>query len=220
MKKIVVTGGNGFIGSEVCRRALAAGYATVGVARGGRPDGAGAWAERVEWIAADVLQPEAWRGALDGATAIVHCIGIIREHPGRGVTFERVNGDAAIVVADTAVDAGVGSFVFLSAAEGIPLVSREYLRAKRRAEREIAALPLRSAFLRPGFVYGPGRRASYLPAALMTVARAVPFVAAWVHPMRALPVGVVARAALRAATEPGIAGVVDTDAIERLGKEP
>lgn len=218
MHKVVVTGGNGFVGSEICRQAVSAGMRVSAVARHGRGGIREPWAERVEWFAADVLEPAAWRPALDGADAVVHCVGIIREHPERGITFERLNGDSAIVAAAAAAEAGVESFVFLSARE-VPVVMRAYLRAKRRAEREIGAMSLRTVFLRPGLVYGAGRPVSYLGAAPLLAAGAVPYLAALVHAGRPLPVQTVADAALRAATDPAIRGVLDVNAIATLAEK-
>jgi len=51
---------------------------------------------------------------------VIHCVGIIRERAAQGVTFERFNGEAAINVAREAQAAGVGRFVFLSAAQRRP----------------------------------------------------------------------------------------------------
>ena len=78
--KLVVLGGNGFIGREVCRQAIEHGHRVVGLGRSGRPAVSASWAGRVDWVAADVLRPEDWRGHLDGATAVVHSIAILREY--------------------------------------------------------------------------------------------------------------------------------------------
>ena len=57
--KIVVFGGNGFVGSRVCQQGLAMGAQVVSVNRSGRPAGLrGAWLDSVEWVQAS--------GVLDG----------------------------------------------------------------------------------------------------------------------------------------------------------
>lgn len=214
--KILVTGGTGFIGGEICRQAVEAGHEVVGLARGGRPMGSEAWLDRVRWVRGDVREVTGWRKELRGCGAVVHCVGIIREAPARGVTFERINGDAVIAVATAAADAGVGAFVFLSASDKPPLLRDAYLTAKRRAEAAIARLPLRGASLRPGFVYGRARLPSLPAAALLRVARHLPVVGPRARGSRPLPVETVARAALAAATRDDLRGVVDADMIERL----
>jgi uncharacterized protein YbjT (DUF2867 family) len=154
---LLVTGGNGFIGRQVCRRAAEAGHEVTGVARSGPPDPEhrGEWAEDVAWVAADVFAPQTYREHLRGVDTVVHSIGIIEEYPERGVTFERVNGDAGILVALEAERAGVDRFVYVSSSTTPPTVREAYIEAKRRAEAAIADLGMETAVLRPGPVYGP-----------------------------------------------------------------
>lgn len=216
--KILVTGSTGFIGGEICRQAVEAGHEVVGLARGGRPPAGDAWLDRVRWVRGDVREVTEWRTELRGCGAVVHCVGIIREAPARGVTFERINGDAVIDVATAAAEDGVGAFVFLSASDKPPLLRDAYLAAKRRAEAAIARLPLRGVSLRPGFVYGAARLPSLPAAALLGIAQHLPLVGPRVRGSRPLPVESVARAALAAATRDELRGVLDVDAIERLGR--
>lgn len=215
--KLLVTGGNGFIGREVCRLAVEAGHEVVGLGRRGRPAGSAAWMSRVTWAAADVLEPAAWRAHLAGCGAVVHCVGIVFERPERGVTFERMNGDAAVVAAREAEAAGVDAFVFLSASEKPPFLRDAYITAKRRAEEAVLGRDLRGVVLRPGLVYGPGRAPSVPVAMLMRLGMHVPGVRGLVLPNRPLPVETVARAAVRAAAASSFGGVLDVDAIEQLG---
>ncbi len=213
-EQLVVTGASGLIGAEVCRQALAREIAVVGISRGGRGGLAEAWAERVDWVAADVFEPQHWRNRLTGAAAVAHCTGILWQHSSRGETYARLNGDAPIAVAREAARAGVPAFVFMSASHSPPLFPRSYIEAKRRAEREIAALPLRSAYVRPSFVYGP-RRPSGIPVGLLMNVAAGMLPLDYLRSNRALRVERVAAAVLRAALDPGVAGVIDIDTVER-----
>lgn len=157
--RLVITGGNGFIGREVCRHAVAAGHDVTSISRSGppEPEKRGGWAGNVTWVAGDVFAPQEWRDHLKNADAVVHSIGIISERPADGVTFERVNGDAGIIVALEAERADVDRFVYLSSSTTPPFVRDAYIEAKRRAEAAIADLNMDVAVLRPGPVYGPGQ---------------------------------------------------------------
>jgi uncharacterized protein YbjT (DUF2867 family) len=151
---LLVTGGNGFIGRRVCARAVREGHEVTSVSRSGRPE-AGSWVGDVHWLAADVFDPGAWRDALSDVDAVVHSIGIIAERPQAGVTFERVNGDSAVLVALEAERAGVERFVYVSSSTKPPLVRDAYIEARRRAETAIADLGMEVVVPRFGPVYGP-----------------------------------------------------------------
>jgi uncharacterized protein YbjT (DUF2867 family) len=214
-QKLVVLGGSGFIGREVCRVAVQRGYEVVSLSRRGAP-GSGA-ASGVRWLQADVASDGAWKDELRGATAVIHTLGILREHSRQNITFKRINGDSAILAGEAAVAASVEAFVFLSSAEKPPLVHEEYLTSKRRAEVALQKLPLRVTVLRPGFVYGIGRAASLLPGAALRAAWLTRVRPRAVQSLRPIAVHEVARAAVRAAFEPEVRGVIDPEALARLG---
>jgi uncharacterized protein YbjT (DUF2867 family) len=208
MARLLVTGASGFIGRAICSLAADRGHDVVGVSRSGAPDPAH---PGVEWIAADVFEPEGWNAALEGTDAVVHSIGIIEEHPDEGITFERLNGDSVILVGEEAVEAGVPAIVFLSASVKPPGADESYLTAKRRAERALLELPIRSVALRPGPVYGDGQ--PHFPEAVDTVFRALDSLpgASALGGVRPLAVETVARAALDCALDPDREGVIDVE---------
>lgn len=154
---LLVTGGNGFIGRRVCERAVADGHDVTSVARSGPPDSErrAPWTDAVEWVAADAFAPHEWRDRLATVDRLVHSVGIIDEDPTAGVTFERVNGDSALVTALEAERAGVSRVVFVSSSTKPPLVREAYLTARRRAEAAIADLDPTVVIPRFGPVYGP-----------------------------------------------------------------
>ncbi|VTT88218.1 NADH dehydrogenase/oxidoreductase-like protein [Halorubrum sp. DM2] len=204
MSTLLVVGGSGFIGRDVCRFAVRDGHEVRSVSRSGRPDLDEEWVEAVSWTSADLFRPNAWRDRLDGVDAAVHSVGTLTESPTEGVTFERVNGDAGILTALEAERAGVDTFVFLSAAANPPGVRNAYLTAKRRAEASVADLDLDTVVLRPGPVYGEGQ--PHLPGVVDRVLRfaaSAPPIASRLGESRPLAVGTVARAAYRAALDPG-----------------
>ncbi|KAI0647083.1 NAD-P-binding protein [Trametes meyenii] len=84
IQKIVVIGGNGFVGSAVCRTALARGMQVASVSSSGKPwqtpkGHTPAWVDKVEWHKGDALRPETYAHLLPGATAVVHTIGTLFE---------------------------------------------------------------------------------------------------------------------------------------------
>ena len=79
MKKLVVFGGNGFIGSSVCNAALQLGLEVVSVNRSGRPQQANEpWMDRVQWVKWDLSNQDTageLAGVLQGSDGAVSCIG-------------------------------------------------------------------------------------------------------------------------------------------------
>jgi uncharacterized protein YbjT (DUF2867 family) len=217
MATLLVVGGSGFIGREVCRLAVRDEHDVRSVSRSGRPSVDAPWANAVSWTSADLFRPDAYRSRLEGVDAVVHAVGAITESPSGGKTFERVNGDAAILTALEAERAGVGAFVFLSASVKPPGVRDAYLTAKRRAETAIAGLDLKAVTLRPGPVYGsrdaPGPRAVD---EIFRLAASAPPLADRLGERRPLAVETVARAAYRAALDPD-EPLLDVDDIRAVG---
>lgn len=223
MAKIVIPGGNGFIGTEICRIAVQNGHEVAAFGRTGRPALTPArhpWVQEVEWRAADVFAPDTWRDLLDGADAVVHCIGTIQEASDHGRTFDHVNAESTLLTAEEATDAGVDTFVFLSVRDKPPGVSRDFWAAKRRAERALHQQysNLRSVSLRPNLVYGlrkPGT--STLAAVLQQVQGIAPHPYASVDG-RPLPVEYVAAAAVQAAVTSTMEGIATVPQIEDIGR--
>lgn len=218
-QKILVTGGTGFIGSEICRIATEAGHHVVSVSNKPAPRNGGDWVDRITWIEADILDALSWRHHLEDCNAVIHCVDLTREHPQDGHTFERVNDDAAEIVAWEAEHAGVEHFVLVSSETKPLFVSDRYLEAKRRAESAIRGHNYRESILRPAYVYGPGRPATAAFAQILKSSSRLPGLGSLGNGHRPLHVDQVAMAAVRAATEPGYEGTIGVDLIEYLAED-
>jgi len=75
------------------------------------------------------------------------------------LTYEVMNRDTAITLAREADRAHVGTFAYISAAGGAPVLPARYIKTKREAESSITSnFPnMRSFFFRPGFLYDSSR---------------------------------------------------------------
>ncbi|GAA0241608.1 SDR family oxidoreductase [Haladaptatus pallidirubidus] len=203
MSRILVVGGSGFIGRKICQLAVADGHEIRSVSRGGRPDADGTWVDSVEWGEADIFDPNSWRDALDGCDAVIHTVGIISITPGKGVIRERLDGDSAIITALEADRTDIPAFVLLSVTGS--LAREEHLAAKRRAERTIAELKLRTTVLRLGPVYGEDDSIGHYPGVMNAALRAIDdhnWLARRFGGARPLSVTTVAHEALQAALDP------------------
>ena len=148
---IVVTGGTGFVGREICRRLAAQGVPVRAVARHAPtqplPDG-------VSFFPADVTRAISLREAMDGAKAVIHSVGIIREKG--AATFDRIHRHATAETVSAAHRARVPRFLLISALGARPTSASRYQQTKAAAEEIVRQSGLAFTILRPSVVYGPG----------------------------------------------------------------
>jgi nucleoside-diphosphate-sugar epimerase len=174
MRRVLVTGGSGFVGAEVCRALSARGWRlrlALRRERPGLPEG-----ERV--LVGEIGPATDWGAALEGVDAVVHLaarVHVLRE------TAEDPNHAFALVntlgterLARAAAAAGVRRLVYASSikvngesTQGRPFCELDppapqdaYARSKAAAELALAAVAAESglevAVVRPPLVYGPG----------------------------------------------------------------
>ncbi|CAK7230609.1 hypothetical protein SCUCBS95973_007633 [Sporothrix curviconia] len=96
-KKLVVCGGNGFLGSRICKFGVQRGWDVTSISRSGEPRWkavsesrtAPTWARRVAWERADIFEPETYAPLLRGANYAVHSLGILLEADYKGILSGR-----------------------------------------------------------------------------------------------------------------------------------
>ena len=159
---IVVTGGTGFVGREICRRLAGQGMPVRAVARHAP---AQPLPEGVTFFPADVTRAISLREALAGAKAVIHCVGIIRE-TGTS-TFDRIHRQAVAETLAATHRAGVTRFVLISALGTRPTASSRYHQTKWAGEQLVRQSELAHTILRPPVIYGPGDQFTNLLAAWM-----------------------------------------------------
>lgn len=158
-RRVFVTGGTGFVGRAVIQALRAEGYAVrCLVRRGSEQDLRGFGA--IERVEGDVMARQTLDDGMSGCDAVVHLVGIIRERPASGSTFERVHVQGTQNVLDAAVAAGVRRYLHMSALRADAQAGpSHYLRSKGAAEAHLKALPpgppLEWVILQPSVVFGP-----------------------------------------------------------------
>jgi uncharacterized protein YbjT (DUF2867 family) len=150
-KLITVFGGGGFVGRYVVQTLLQQG-ARVRVAERNPKR---AWflkaqgnLGQVQFIAADITQPETLSAAVAGADAVVNLVGILKGD------FDTVQRQGAANVAQAAKAAGVSAFVHMSAIGADALSPSRYGRTKGEGEAAVRAAFPRATILRPSIIFG------------------------------------------------------------------
>ncbi|XP_073103504.1 uncharacterized protein At1g32220, chloroplastic isoform X2 [Elaeis guineensis] len=134
-KKLLVLGGNGFVGSHVCREALERGLSVSSLSRSGRSSIRESWADKVVWHQGNLLVPDSLKDVMNGVTAVISCVGGF----GSNSHMYKINGTANINAIRAASEQGVKRFVYISAADfGVAnYLLQGYYKGKKAAEAEL-----------------------------------------------------------------------------------
>jgi uncharacterized protein YbjT (DUF2867 family) len=148
----------------------------------------------VEVFPGDCLHPETVAPAAAGCDAVIHLVGIIREFPGRGVTFERVHVQATQNLVDAARTAGVRRFLHMSALGARPEPADPYHVTNFRADEYVKASGLAYTIFRPSVVYGPRDQSINLFVRQIQRLSFFPIIGDGQYRLQPVPVDTVARA--------------------------
>jgi uncharacterized protein YbjT (DUF2867 family) len=155
MQRIFVTGGTGFVGHAVVRALLAQGFLVRCLVRPGS-EAALKGFESIDRVPGDVLKPDGLAASMEGCGAVVHLVGIIREYPARGITFDRLHTQATANMLAVAREAGVKRYVQMSAVGTRSGAASRYHQTKWQAEEIVRASVLDWTIIRPSLIYGQG----------------------------------------------------------------
>ena len=149
--KIFISGGSGFVGGHLCRELLSNGHSLKLLAHSSRP--------------VDVHGSESFQGDVTSAAdcikaaadcdAVINLVGIIREFPARGVTFERLHIEATRNMVEAARQSGIKRYLQMSALGSRKGAVSGYHRSKYAAEELVVASGLDYTIFRPSLIFGP-----------------------------------------------------------------
>jgi NADH dehydrogenase len=154
-KLAVVFGGSGFVGRNVVRELAKRGWRVrVAVRRPHhaqflRPLGV---VGQIQLTQANLRYRASVEAALDGADAVINCVGILFQAGSQ--KFQAVQSDGAKMLALLAAEKGVEQFVHISAIGANDESDSDYARTKGEAERAVRAAIPSATILRPSIVFG------------------------------------------------------------------
>ena len=169
--KVFITGGSGFVGREIIQQLLAAGHSVRALVR---REGALANPGDIEEIIGDTTQLDSWREQLAGCDAVIHLVGIIREFPGKGVTFNKLHVESTANVLYAAAEQGVKRYLQMSANGTRKNAVTQYHQTKWEAEERVRKSDLEWTIFRPSLIYGPNDQFINMLAQLVKVLPVVP----------------------------------------------
>jgi NADH dehydrogenase len=201
VQTVFVTGATGFVGRGVIHALRAEGLKVrCLVRRGSEHDLRGQ--EAIERVEGDVLVRQSLDEGMSGCDAVVHLVGIIREHPGRGVTFEHLHVDGTLNVIAAAAAAGIRRYLHMSALGASATARSQYHQTKWLAEEAVRASALPWTIFRPSIIYGKGDEFVSMLARMIRRLPVVPVIGEGRQKLQPIPVEQVAEAFQRALVRP------------------
>jgi NADH dehydrogenase len=160
--RIAVAGGTGFLGRHISRALLDAEHHVTVLSRTPAKVASIELLEGATGAAADVTDPAALQGVLDGHEALVNCAQFPNhpvEVPRKGLTYDRYDRQGTENLLAEASRAGVGRILYISGAGADVASDKNWYRAKGFAEDAIKRSGLDFVILRPSWAYGPEDKA-------------------------------------------------------------
>lgn len=151
--KVFLTGGTGFIGQEVQQQLLQHGHQVRLLCHRqktvAKKTGPGV-------IVGDTTEPKCLHAVMEGCDAVINLVGIIREFPRRGITFERLHTETTKNLLKAAQEQGVRRFLQMSANGTRADALTDYHKTKWAAEQLVRESEFDWTIFRPSLVFGTG----------------------------------------------------------------
>ena len=152
MKRVLVTGATGFVGNAVIGSLSDKGYVPVALMRRGSEKKLG---HKADVVYGDVLDKSSLLKAMTDVYAVIHLVGIIREFPRKGVTFDKMHVQATENVVSSMNEAGIKRYVHMSANGTRQGAVSRYHITKYKAEEAVRTSGLTYTIFRPSLIFGP-----------------------------------------------------------------
>jgi NADH dehydrogenase len=199
-QRVFITGGTGFVCSVV-RRVLGDRPVRL-LTRNSFDTGQGNG--QVERVTGEVTDPNSLRGTMDGCSALIHLVAIIKESG--DATFDRVIRQGTENVLAEAQRAGVSRVIYVSALGARNDSRFPYLNAKYEAETAVIGAGIPWTIFRPSVIFGPDDEFINTLANLVRRAPVIPVVGDGTAKFQPVSVDQVAKAIVRALDDPTTIG--------------
>ena len=153
--RTAIVGGTGFVGGYLLDALVHAGHDTAALVRPGS-EAKLRHSDEVTSVQGDLGSGDALRELIGGADAVIYCVGLLREFPSRGITFEKAQYQGVVDTVEAMRDAGVGRLLLMSAI-GVKHPGTKYQSTKYRAEQHALDSGLDVTVLRPSVIFGDPR---------------------------------------------------------------
>lgn len=170
--RILVLGGFGLIGSEICRCLLKAGHEVVSLSR--TPEEACVLLPRVEWNTGDMrrmIEADEWKRLLSDVDAVVNAASALQD--GLMADLDAVHHLSVKACLEACVEKGIPRFVQISSTGAEPNAPTAFMRTKAAGDDAVTDSSIDWVILRPGLVMAPS---AYSGTALLRLLAGFPLI--------------------------------------------
>jgi len=155
--RVAIVGGTGFVGGYLIEQFLDAGLSVSALVRAGSekkiPRTNGSQKDGIDLVPGDIGSQEALDTVCRDCDAVVYTVGILREFPAKGITFEESQYLGVQRTLAAAEKAGVAKFLLMSA-NGVQVRGTPYQDTKFRAEELLRNGEIDYTIFRPSIIFG------------------------------------------------------------------
>ncbi len=155
MMRVAIFGGSGFVGSFLVDALIAAGHEPSLMVRLGSERKV-KQAERCRLVAGNLSSTTAIDATLENCDAVIYSVGILKQSPKQGITFEELQYNGVVRVAEAAKTRDISRFLLMSA-NGAKSTGTPYQETKFRAEEHVRASGFDVTIFRPSVIFGEPR---------------------------------------------------------------
>ncbi|MDD2898439.1 MAG: complex I NDUFA9 subunit family protein [Desulfuromonadaceae bacterium] len=148
--EIFIAGGTGFVGEHLITALLGRGHSVRLLVHRRTPRLSG----DITVVEGDVTRLESFEQGASGCQAVINLTGIIREFPGRGITFDKLHLQATANLLTAASRNGISRYLQMSALGTRPNAVSAYHRSKWQAEESVRGSQLEWTIFRPSLIFG------------------------------------------------------------------
>lgn len=178
LKKILVTGGTGFLGAYILQELIEKGYSVRAIRRSDKLPSfiSPSVLSKVEWVSGDILDVVSLEEAMEGFDCVIHSAAIVSFHGEDRKKMYQANVDGTANVVNIALEQNISRFVHISSvaaigrtAHGVSVnetrkweeskLNTHYARSKHRSELEVwraMGEGLNAVILNPSTILGYG----------------------------------------------------------------
>ena len=150
--KVALFGGTGFVGTYITDELLNNGHNPLLLVRPGSENKVSR-ANDCTLNIGDISDKEIIENTIKESDAIIYNIGLIRQYPKKGITFEKTHFEGAKYCIDIAKELGVKRFILMSA-NGVKYEGTKYQSTKFLADQYLKNSNLNWTIFRPSLIFG------------------------------------------------------------------